>query len=122
MILKYSFSIKKIITATVFSLFLAIGVSEAKPIQVQGKLPTQNRANGYYDLQIQIYGGGKQNPRLLQTIQMAKVSIHNGEFKISLETSIDLSIEKDLSFHVQSREFETGEAFQPAETTILAKN
>ena len=122
MILKNFLSIKKIISATALGLLLACGIAQANPLHLEGKLPSQSHASGYFDLQVQIYVDGKDNAHLMQTIQLAKVLIQNGEFKISLETSLDLAKEKNLTFKVKSREFETGEAFQSGEIAILAKN
>ncbi|MDB5051329.1 MAG: hypothetical protein JWO30_4400 [Fibrobacteres bacterium] len=97
---------------TMLSCMPALAVS-----MVEGRLMGSSKATGDYDLLIRVWGkqGNAKKSQLLQTIQIARVSVVDGGFKIALDASLESRAQTELSYKIEARPFEGGEPFSPAE-------
>ena len=89
---------------------------------LEGRITDGAKRNGAYDLLLQVWAkpGNSKVAKLLQTIQIPKVDVVDGGFRIPLDASLESHLKFELTYQVLSRPFEGGEPFQPAEVSRIS--
>lgn len=81
----------------------------------EGKIPTST-AHGFVDVRLNIWNkGDTEKSKLIQSIVVPRVQVKDGSFTIFLDAGLDNKIEKNLDVKIESRLFESGSTFEPAE-------
>ena len=84
--------------------------------QVEGRVAKSTNADGRYDLLIRVWEKpGTGEARLVQTIQIPKVDVVGGPFKISLDAGLEMHAGRELTFEIETRPFEAYIPFKTAE-------
>jgi hypothetical protein len=100
---------------------LAGAVSVHAATHLEGRIIGKGKQSGAYDLLVQVWGKPSEEApaKLLQTIQIPKVDVVEGKFQIPLDLAPDSHLDKELSFKIQARPFETWTPFRDAEVSSL---
>lgn len=84
--------------------------------QVEGRVAKSANADGRYDLLIRVWDrSGNAGPSLVQTIQISKVDVVRGFFKITLDAGLEMHTGRELTFEIETRPFEAYIPFKTAE-------
>jgi hypothetical protein len=86
---------------------------------LEGKITSSFKATGLFDLRVEIWDNRTVKPTLIQSIEIPRVSVDQGRFKVSLTTSLANVSGEKFSVKIQSRLFESWKPFQPAELSLL---
>ena len=101
--------------AGVFLMLSMICPPASAESMLEGRVTTRPNADGLYDLRVQVWDHATGQPRLVQTVDIPKVQVRAGRFQVHLDDYLVAGSEIQIAFKIQSREFETFEAYRPAE-------
>ena len=104
-----------------FTTLLFLGLS--RPVHgqswLEGRIGSGYKANGFFDLRIEVWSQNEAQLSLLQTIEIPKVSVQAGLFEISLEAGLGKTPPQGFTFKILSREFESWKPYLPAELSRI---